>query len=269
MVNHEGSSKVTLAVQNLSVKFGTKVVLNSIIAKIEPGRITVLIGPNGAGKSTLLSGFAGHLADYSGLITIDETPIDNFTPKQLAALRAVMMQSDNLVFEFSVSDVIRMGLLPHVTYNATAQTEVIEDLADRCGIRHLLHQSILRLSGGEKQRVHFCRCLIQIWCNAGSYPDSAQYLILDEPTSSQDIAGELRILNLVKERSSEGVGVLLVLHDLNIAAHFGDSFYLLKNGSVFAQGEADEVLTESTLSNVYETPVKIETRENRIQINTF
>tara|TARA_B110000467_G_C18013393_1_gene311729 strand:- start:252 stop:536 length:285 start_codon:yes stop_codon:yes gene_type:complete len=94
-------------------------------------------------------------------------------------------------------------------------------------------------------------------------------LILDEPTSSQDIAGELRILNLVKEKSSEGVGVLLVLHDLNIAAHFGDSFYLLKNGSVFAHGEADEVLTESTLSNVYETPVKIETRENKIQINTF
>ena len=93
MVNHEGSSTVTLAVRDLSVKFGTRVILKSIIAKIEPGRITVLIGPNGAGKSTLLSGFAGHLADYSGLITIDETPIDNFTPKQLAALRAVMMQS--------------------------------------------------------------------------------------------------------------------------------------------------------------------------------
>ena len=93
--------------------------------------------------------------------------------------------------------------------------------------------------------------------------------MLDEPTSSQDIAGELRILNLVKQKSSEGVGVLLVLHDLNIAAHFGDTFYLLKNGRITARGEAGDVLIESTLSEVYETPVKIETRDQRIRINTF
>ena len=258
---------MTLAAQNLSVQLGTRAILDSITATIQPGCITVLIGPNGAGKSTLLSGFAGHLADYSGLITVDGSPIGHFTPKQLATHRAVMMQSDNIVFEFSVRDVIRMGILPHAKANNEEQIEVIEHLADRCGIRHLLHQSILSLSGGEKQRVHFCRCLAQLWCNTRL--GSSQYLILDEPTSSQDIAGELRILNLVKEKSSEGVGVLLVLHDLNIAAHFGDTFYLLKNGRVSAQGEAGDVLIESVLSEVYETPVNIDTRDERIRINTF
>jgi len=267
VVNHEGNTTVTLAVQNLSVRFGTRAILDSIAAEIQPGSITVLIGPNGAGKSTLLSGFAGHLADYSGLITIDGNSIGSFTAKQLAARRAVMLQSDNLVFEFSASDVIRMGILPHANATDEEQIEVIESLADRCGIHHLLHQSILSLSGGEKQRVHFCRCLAQIWCNTRL--GASQYLMLDEPTSSQDIAGELRILNLVKEKSSEGVGVLLVLHDLNIAAHFGDTFYLLKNGRITARGEAGDVLIESTLSEVYETPVKIETRDQRIRINTF
>jgi iron complex transport system ATP-binding protein len=179
-----------------------------------------------------------------------------------------MLQSDNIVFDFTVDDVIRMGLVWRFEESDIEQSNVIYDLASKCEIEHLLSRSILTLSGGEKQRVHFCRCLVQVVGGRGN--DTPKYLLLDEPTSSQDIANELRVLKLLKEMTAQReIGVFLIVHDLNLAAHFGDVFYIMKSGRLVANGERDAVMTEDILSSVYETSVKTERTSSRLRIHTF
>jgi iron complex transport system ATP-binding protein len=169
-----------------------------------------------------------------------------------------MLQSDNIVFDFTVDDVIRMGLVWQFEESDIEQSDVIYDLASKCEIEHLLSRSILTLSGGEKQRVHFCRCLVQVLGKRGN--DTPKYLLLDEPTSSQDIANELRVLKLLKEMAAQReIG----------AAHFGDVFYIMKSGRLVASGERDAVMTEDILSSVYETSVKTERTSSRLRIHTF
>ena len=259
---------MALEAQNITINVGSKTIVNSASLSIESGYITVLVGPNGAGKSTLLGGLSGHSALSGGRAIIAGTDLAQLTPAQLCNQRAVMLQSDNIVFDFTVDDVIRMGLVWQSEESAIEQSDVIHDLASKCEIEHLLSRSILTLSGGEKQRVHFCRCLVQVLGNHGS--ETPKYLLLDEPTSSQDIANELRVLKLLKEMAAQReIGVFLIVHDLNLAAHFGDVFYIMKNGRLVAYGERDAVMTEDILSSVYETSVKTELTSSRLRIHTF
>ena len=259
---------MALEAQNMTIHVGSKTIVDSASLTLKSGYITVLVGPNGAGKSSLLGGISGHSALSGGRAIIEGTDLAKLTPRQLSNQRAVMLQSDNLVFDFTVDDVIRMGLVWQFEASEVEKSEVIYDLASKCGIEHLLSQSILTLSGGEKQRVHFCRCLVQILGRHDS--DISRYLLLDEPTSSQDIANELRVLKLLKETAVQReIGVFLIVHDLNLAAHFGDVFYIMKNGRLVASGERDAVMTEDVLSSVYETPVKTELTSNRLRIHTF
>jgi len=259
---------MALEAQNITINVGSKTIVNSASLTIESGYITVLVGPNGAGKSTLLGGLSGHSALSGGRAIIAGTDLAQLTPEQLCNQRAVMLQSDNIVFDFTVDDVIRMGLVWQFEESDIEQSDIIYDLASKCEIEHLLRRSILTLSGGEKQRVHFCRCLVQVLGKHGS--DTPKYLLLDEPTSSQDIANELRVLKLLKEMAAQReIGVFLIVHDLNLAAHFGDVFYIMKNGRLVANGERDAVMTEDILSSVYETSVKTELTSNRLRIHTF
>ena len=259
---------MALEAQNITINVGSKTIVNSASVTIESGYITVLVGPNGAGKSTLLGGLSGHSALSGGRAIVAGTDLAQLTPKQLCNQRAVMLQSDNIVFDFTVDDVIRMGLVWQFEESDIEQSDIIYDLASKCEIEHLLRRSILTLSGGEKQRVHFCRCLVQVLGKHSS--DTPKYLLLDEPTSSQDIANELRVLKLLKETAvKRDIGVFLIVHDLNLAAHFGDVFYIMKNGRLVANGERDAVMTEDILSSVYETSVKTELTSNRLRIHTF
>jgi len=259
---------MALEAQNVTINAGTKTIVDSASVTVKSGSITVLVGPNGAGKSTLLGALSGHSTLSGGRVVIAGTDLAQLTPLQLCNQRAVMLQSDNLVFDFTVEDVIRMGLVWQFEASEDEKSELIKDLANTCGIEDLLSQSILTLSGGEKQRAHFCRCLVQI---SGRHDrDTSKYLLLDEPTSSQDIANELRVLKLLKETAVQReIGIFLIVHDLNLAAHFGDIFYIMKNGRLVADGERDAVMTENILSSVYETPVKTELTPSGLRIHTF
>ena len=259
---------MALEAQSVTVNVGVKTIVDCVSLTVEPGSTTVLVGPNGAGKSTLLGALSGHSALSGGRALIAGKDLTQLTPRQLSNQRAVMLQSDNLVFDFTVDDVIRMGLIWGFEASENEESEVINDLASKCGIDHLLSRSILTLSGGEKQRVHFCRCLVQIFGRRDS--ETTKYLLLDEPTSSQDIANELRLLELLKETALQrDIGVFLIVHDLNLAAHFGDVFYVMKNGRLVANGDRDAVMTEDVLSSVYDTPVQTELTSSRLRIYTF
>ena len=259
---------MALEAQHVTINVGSKTIVDSASVTVKSGCITVLVGPNGAGKSTLLGALSGHSALSGGRALIAGKDLTQLTPNRLCNQRAVMLQSDNLVFDFTVDDVIRMGLVWQFEASEVEKSEVINDLAFKCEIHHLLSRSILTLSGGEKQRVHFCRCLVQILGRRDS--ETAKYLLLDEPTSSQDIANELRLLELLKEAAVQrDVGVFLIVHDLNLAAHFGDVFYVMKNGRLVANGERDAVMTQDVLSSVYDTPVQTELTSSRLRIYTF
>tara|TARA_B100000676_G_C18089993_1_gene858718 strand:- start:952 stop:1725 length:774 start_codon:yes stop_codon:yes gene_type:complete len=241
---------------NLTVTVGNTNILDHVSLRANSGELTAIIGPNGAGKSTLMKCLSGDYVPTDGYVRLFGHLISDLSPASQAQLRAVMTQSTHVPFDFLVSEVLDMGLLKQSGEVSSRMTCIVRE----CRIEHLLERRLNSLSGGEQQRVHFARVLIQ----ASSVDDSgAGFLLLDEPTSSLDLAHELRTLALISSYVKEGFGALVVLHDLNLAARFADKVVLLHNGRIVSQGARDVVLTTDILSACYETPVTVEYHETR------
>ena len=241
---------MTLAASNVSVRFGNHPVLEGVSFAVAPGSVSALVGPNGAGKSSLLRVLSGDLKASAGEVLLDGVPLALFGSRDLARLRSVMGQSALIAFDFYVEEVLAMGWL----YDAAGYRRALSEVVPQCGLETLLGRRFNTLSGGERQRVQFARALLQIWRR-----DAApRYLLLDEPTSSLDIGHELLLLRLARGVCENNVGVLVVLHDLNLAARFADRLALLADGAVNVMGPPADVLTEKRLSRVYGTPVRVE-----------
>ena len=247
---------MTLQARDVSLQLGANAVLDGVSVAVSPGSFAALVGPNGAGKSSLLRVLSGDLAPNRGDVTLEGEPIALFATRDLARLRSVMGQSATIAFDFYVEEVLAMGWLGA----AVAYREALRDVVRRCALDGLLGRRFNTLSGGESQRVQFARALLQIWRGGAGPAASAapRYLLLDEPTASLDINHELALLRLARQACADNVGVLAVLHDLNLAARFADRVALLDGGAVVAAGAPDSVLTAERLSRVYATPVRVE-----------
>lgn len=243
---------MTLQARDVSLRLGANAVLDGVSVAVSPGSFAALVGPNGAGKSSLLRVLSGDLAPNRGDVTLEGEPIALFATRDLAQLRSVMGQSATIAFDFYVEEVLAMGWLGA----AVAYREALRDVVRRCALDGLLGRRFNTLSGGESQRVQFARALLQIWCGGASA--APRYLLLDEPTASLDINHELALLRLARQACADNVGVLAVLHDLNLAARFADRVALLDDGAIVAAGAPDAVLTAERLSRVYATPVRVE-----------
>lgn len=256
---------MTLSARNVALSLGDTEILKDVSCKVEPGRTTAVVGANGSGKSTLLRTLTGEYSPNEGAVLLNGFDIANLSPLEQAQHRALMSQNPYIAFDFLVSEIIEMGWvqdsLPHKFLK-----ESMSEISRLCGIEDFLQRRFNGLSGGEQQRVHFARALLQIW-NA-SHDDKSRYLLLDEPTSNLDMAYELEILKLTKLVCSQGMGALVVLHDLNLAARFADFVYLLVNGRVFREGTVGEVFTEEVLSETYQVPIRVERHEelNRLLV---
>ena len=256
---------MTLSASNVFLNLGDAEILKGVSCQVEPGSTTALVGANGSGKSTLLRTLTGEYSPKEGNVLLNGSDIANLSPLEQAKHRALMSQNPSIAFDFLVSEIIEMGWvqdsLPHKIL-----TESLAEVSRLCGIESFLQRSFNGLSGGEQQRVHFARSLLQIW-NA-SHDDRSRYLLLDEPTSNLDMAYELEILKLTKLVSSQGMGALVVLHDLNLAARFADFVYLLVDGRVICEGTVGEVFTEEILSETYQVPIRVEQHEelNRLLV---
>ena len=257
---------MSLSAKGLTVSRRGKNIIDDVDVTIEVGQLSAVIGPNGAGKSTLLSGLAGDLAPSKGVVTIDDKPIKKFSPANLAKMRSVMYQSNNIVFDFLVEEILIMGWIRDTFGRSPLAVKTMVELAEICGVSNLLGRSFLTLSGGEKQRVQFCRALIQLWRPEGE--NGPRYLLLDEPTSSLDVSHELGVLRVLKELTEKETGILVVLHDLNLASYFSDNIYLMGGGRVIASGETPEVIRSETLSEVYVTPISVEERKGKLHVYT-
>ncbi|GLK73818.1 heme ABC transporter ATP-binding protein [Ancylobacter dichloromethanicus] len=226
---------------------GGRALLDGASVEVLPGRVTVLIGPNGAGKSTLFKVLAGERRAQRGQVTLAGADLAGLKPARLARLRAVLPQSVHVAFAFTVEEVAGIGAKP----GRDTAAPIRRALA-RVELAGLAGENYEHLSGGEKQRVQLARALVQL--EGGEGPG---YLLLDEPTASLDLAQQLLVLALVRELAGEGVGVLAVLHDLNLAAMVADEIVALKQGRVAARGTPGEVLTDARIAELYGVSARI------------
>ena len=246
-----------LRANNLLVRRGNRTVLANIDIELRPGEVLGVLGPNGAGKSTLLGALCGELATSEGRVSLEERPLADWPGQERAKRLAVLPQSSSLNFAFSVNEVVGMGRLPHAS-GRVRDTEIVAEALKTADALHLAGRSYLALSGGERQRVHLARVLAQLWPGA-----EGQTLLLDEPTSMLDPLHQHTILQAVRDFAERGAAVLVILHDLNLAARYCDQLLLLQQGLPHAYGPPAEVLTTEALAAVYGLEVLIQQHPER------
>lgn len=242
-----------IEVDNLSLSFGRHRVIEAVSITVTPGELVAIVGANGCGKSTLLRAVASELAPFAGSIRLGGRELSTWTALERAQLRAVLPQMSALAFPFPVLDVVRLGRAPHRSARSTNDDIVEAALAEVDGLI-LAYRSYTSLSGGEKQRVQLARVLAQVWQPAIA---GERYLLLDEPTNHLDIGQQHTVLRAMRRRAQAGVGVLAVLHDLNLAAEYADRLILLERGRVLSAGTAAAVLRPATIERAFGVPVTV------------
>lgn len=246
-----------LQAQNLSVARGGRTVLNGINLNLRPGEVLGVLGPNGAGKSSLLGVLSGELVASGGLVQLDGQPLADWPSRERAQRLAVLPQFSTLSFGFTVEQVVHMGRMPHETGN-DADWQIVREVLQAVDATHLALRSYLQLSGGERQRVHLARVLAQLWPGA-----DGQVLLLDEPTSMLDPLHQLSVLDAVRRFADRGASILLILHDLNLAARYCDQLMLLSDGRTQACGTPEEVLRPAPLAHVFGIEVLVQRHPER------
>lgn len=229
-------------------------ILKSVDIKVEYGEFLAIVGPNGAGKSTLLSILANELISQEPeSVLFKDKFFKQWEKKELAKNKAKFSQHNNNDIPLLIKDVVLMGRYPY--FNSTPNAEdlqAIEDAMKETDILHLKDREYNSLSGGEKQRVHLARVLTQLQNDV-----KHKLLFLDEPLNNLDVKHQHRALRTIKEFTKKANTVIVVLHDLNLAAQFADNVLLMKNGKVAAHGKPEEVFNERIISDAYNFPCAI------------
>jgi iron complex transport system ATP-binding protein len=230
-------------------------ILSNVSLSIRAGEFVAVIGPNGAGKSTILKVFAADLAPSSGEALFLDRNLRDWPSAKLAQHRAILSQYQNLAFPFSVGEVVRLGCegpgaARDAAMLASAVRRCLADF-DLLGFESRLYQ---RLSSGEQQRVHLARVLCQLLASPAS---GDKFLFLDEPVSSLDIKHQVGALKTAKDLTRQGIGVLAILHDINLAGAFADRVAIICRRRIVADGAPRRVLTSQALSQVFELPVHV------------
>ncbi len=217
---------------------------------LEAGELLAVLGPNGAGKSTLLKILSGEISCKRGDIRYNDVSLRDYSPKTLATVRAVMPQHSTLSFPYKAIEVVELGL---GCQTVSSPDELLKEVMMETQTWELRDRQYGKLSGGEKQRVQLARVLIQIW-EIKPFP---RYLLLDEPTSSMDIAQQHHVLQIVSRLKKRNIGILAIVHDLNLAAAYADKVVLLKQGMICYQGATASAMTSENLKTTFDHPVKV------------
>ncbi|MCS4277364.1 iron complex transport system ATP-binding protein [Mycetocola sp. BIGb0189] len=243
-----------LMAEGVSLSFSGKPVLQDVSLRVLPGELHALIGPNGAGKSTLLAMLSGDRTPASGAVLLDGKNLGEWRPKELARERAVLTQDNTVTFPFTAAQIVEMGRAPWQRTPAEAEDErAIAEAVAQTDVAHLMDRTIPHLSGGERARVALARVLAQ----------RAPIVLLDEPTAALDLRHQEDVLRIARDRARAGDAVVVVLHDLNLAAAYADRITLLSRGRIAASGTPSEVLTTARVEEVYGQRVEIIERPDR------
>jgi iron complex transport system ATP-binding protein len=242
-----------LTTRGLTFRVGGTALVDDINLEIAAGECMAIIGPNGAGKSTLLRLLAGELEPTAGEIFYDGQPLAAMGRMERARRRGILPQSSTLTFEFLVLEVVMLGRMPHAARgNNSRDTEVALRALQAVDAAHLTERKYTTLSGGERQRVHLARVLAQIWDPPAQ---GGRVLLLDEPTSALDLGHQHMALKVARTWARRGVTVVIVLHDLNLAARYADRILLMHHGHKHCHGTPEEVLAPETIAQVFGLPV--------------
>jgi len=234
---------------NLSYGYGHDLLFEGISMEVLPGTFSVILGPNGAGKTTLLKILAGFLKPQLGSVEIKEKAIAKLSAKDRAKLLAYVPQEPETLRDYTVWDTVMMGRYPYqgvLGLESKEDQRAVKKAIETVGLAGFEYRALLSLSGGERQRVYIARALAQ----------EADYILLDEPTNHLDLFYQVKILSLLKDLAAQGIGVLAVLHDLNLASYFADKLYLFSEGKLIT-GEAKEVLTFENIFKAYREPALV------------
>ena len=241
---------MSINIDSVSLNIKGVNIISDISFTMKPGELITILGPNGSGKSTLLRVISGDLLPTKGEVTIDNVPLSDMSFKTQALKRSVMSQSQQILYDYSVQEIVEMGW---VDYADNGGVEIIKQkcikVAEECFVDHLMKRNFNTLSGGEQRRVHFARTLLQIDHQYDSIGN--RYMFLDEPTANLDLLFELQLIRLLKAKAEKGIGVLLIIHDLNLASKFSDKIAILKKGKLSAFGKPFEVFKSKTLSDIF------------------
>lgn len=244
-------SESQLTFQNISAGYGTHRILHAISSNIRPGEFVSLIGPNGAGKSTLIKAISGVLPVETGTVMMDQQNLLRMDPQTRARLVSVIPQARNLPPAFTVQEVVLMGRTPYISWlgkTSALDEQIAQQAMQRTNLLDLADRRMDELSGGEQQRVLVARAIAQ----------QSRLLLLDEPTTHLDIQYQMCLLDIVSELAHQDhLGVLMAIHDLNMAAHYSDRILLLVQGQIIASGKPEEVLNSEILSKAYHVPIQI------------
>jgi len=254
-------SKYLLEIIDLSINAATakggqfnsahSTLVNRVSCQLNAGEVLAIIGPNGAGKSSLLKAIAGDL-EYSGQINISGIKIE---PKLRARQIAVLPQLSLLNFPYRVSEVVSLARIPHNT-GRQRDDEIVQEALALMDISALSDRLYTELSGGEKQRVQLARVFAQIW-QQNDAPNETRILLLDEPTAALDLGHQQLLMRAIRVFAKHNVAVIMVLHDINLAARYADKTLALLNSERLAFGTVEDVINKQNIKSLFEVDVHI------------
>lgn len=244
-----GSRVPVLSAERVTVRIGGRTLLDAVDLEVYAGEVLALVGPNGAGKSTLLGVVAGDTDPDSGRTVLDGTDLHRWRLGDLARRRALLTQANSVAFPFTVREIVAMGRAPWAALpEGNDDEEIIEESLAATDTSSLRSRTFPTLSGGEKARASLSRALAQ----------RAGVLLLDEPTAAVDLRHQEIVLELARTVADAGGAVVVVLHDLELAAAWSDRLVMISGGRIRAEGPPDRVLTAELVEEVYQQQVLVD-----------
>lgn len=234
-----------LDIRDLEFKYREKPVLDGVSINVEEGEVLGILGPNGCGKTTMLKNINRNLHPDGGSILLDGTDLEDMTKKEIARKIAVVPQTNEIRFAFTVRDIVSMGRMPFsnsLIGTLSEDEKIVEDSMRKANIHEFADRYINTMSGGERQRVIIARALAQ----------TPKILLMDEPTLHLDISAQFDTLNMVHKLSrEEGLTVVIVSHDLPMVARYCDRIVMIHNHKIHAIGKTEDVLTKENMKVVF------------------
>lgn len=232
--------------ENLVAGYDKRTVVNDVSITIPSGKISVVLGANASGKSTLLKTLVRLIKPTKGKVTLDGKSIGKIPSKQLAQTVGLLPQSPIVPEGIAVADLVGRGRFPHQSFLkgwSKEDAKAVADALDIMGIADLANRNIDELSGGQRQRVWIAMALAQ----------QTDILILDEPTTFLDITYQVEILDLLTDLNQKyGTTIVMVLHDINLSARYADHIFVMREGTLIAEGTPDEVITSQLIKEAFE-----------------
>ncbi|MBD2846684.1 ABC transporter ATP-binding protein [Paenibacillus sp. IB182496] len=238
--------------------YGQTQVLREVSVEVREGEVLGIIGPNGSGKSTLLRCMGGIYVPAGGEVRIDGARLPSMARRARAKQIGYVPQTSGEEQPFTVLDLVLMGRRPHVSWGlGSRDVAIAAAVLGELGMTHLAGRYLNELSGGQRQKAHIARALAQ----------EPAILLLDEPTSALDIRHQLEVLEFVRRAARrDGRTIVLVMHELSIAARYSDRLALLSDGRLHAAGTPEEVLTEQALQEVYGVEAQVRPGEYGLEV---